>query len=201
MKGRGKAKSDLGEGRCTALLALVGSLRALITPAAVQSQTASPPQEQLMTNRVSASIRIGGSLSAAVFAELVSLIQDEDLAIEWDGEAFAPQHRVIGAPLQLYAHEVAGGRFTRLERWCCDKHLPFARWSGACQGEWSAERIVYSGTGLPKAYSADEEDHILMNRAVAEQLGSFEAILAWFDAADTLPALRVEGDPTDPSIL
>jgi hypothetical protein len=148
-----------------------------------------------MADRVSASITIGGIIAAADYAQLCAIIADEGLSIEWDGEAFEPEHRTPGKPLSLHAHEVAWGRFAILEPWCVANGLSFARWSGAYGGEWDAERVVFTGKGEPIAYIADENDHVVINRATVERLGSIEAILAWFDAADiTVPPLVVEGD-------
>ena len=149
-----------------------------------------------MADRVSASIELGGSLTAPQYAELAEIIADEGLSIEWDGESFEPAHRTVGEPLRLYAHEVPWGRLEALEECCVDNKLPFARWSGAYGGEWGAERVVFTGEGAPKSYTADEEDRIVICRATIDQLGSFEAILAHFDAADVrIPPLAIEGDP------
>ena len=150
-----------------------------------------------MADRVSASIQIGGELTAAAFTELASIIADEGLSTEWDGEPFEPQHRSIGEPLHLYAHEVAWGRFEALETWCVEQKLPFARWSSGYGGEWNAERVVFTGEGEPTSYAADEDDHVVVYRDTIERLGSVEPILAFFDAANhPVPLLVVEGDPT-----
>jgi hypothetical protein len=152
--------------------------------------------EDIMADRVSASIELGGSLTAPQYSELAEIIADEGLSIEWDGESFDPAHHTIGEPLQLYAHEVPWGRFEALEEWCVENKLPFARWSGAYGGEWGAERVVFIGDGVPQSYAADEEDRVVICRATIEELGSFAAILAHFDAADVrIPPLAIEGDP------
>ncbi|TGX49044.1 hypothetical protein E5A73_19545 [Sphingomonas gei] len=148
-----------------------------------------------MADRVSASITIGGSLSRSSYAELVEHIREEGLATEWDGEPFDAHHRVVGAPLNLYAHEVAGGCFDDLESWCAQNRLPFARWSGGYAGQWGPERVVFRGEGTSTSYTATEDDEIVVAREKIEQLGSLEAVLAHFDAADfAVPPLAVEGD-------
>lgn len=88
-----------------------------------------------MANRVSASITIGGTLNADDYAELAEIIAAEGLSIEWEGEDFEPEHRTVGEPLSLHAHEVAWARFDSLESWCIERKLPFSRWSGAYGGE------------------------------------------------------------------
>ena len=148
-----------------------------------------------MVDRVSASITLGGTLSSEDFAHLLKLIADEDLSPEWDGEAFDPADRAPGQSLTLHAHEVAWGRFDALERWCISRQVPFARWSGAFSGECGGERVVFEGGTEPEYYAADEVDEVVITRRMVEKLGTIEAILAYFDAADvTIPPLVVEGD-------
>jgi hypothetical protein len=150
-----------------------------------------------MADRVSASIAIGGNISASGYAELAGMIAAEGLSVEWDGETFKPEDRTVGEPLTLYAHQVPWGRFEELESWCIENRLSFARWSGGFGSEWTAERVVFTGDGAPRSYIADENDRILVDRGTVEQLGSIEAILDHFDAADVvLPPLAVEGETT-----
>ncbi|NML96122.1 hypothetical protein [Novosphingobium olei] len=150
-----------------------------------------------MVDRVSASITRGGTLSSQDFAHLLKLIADEDLSPEWDGEAFDPADRAPGQSLTLHAHEVAWGRFDALKRWCIGKQVPFARWSGAFSGECGGGRVVFERGTEPEYYAADEVDEVFITRRMVERLGSIEAILAYFDAADvTIPPLVVAGDDT-----
>ena len=145
-----------------------------------------------MADRVSASIALGGVVTAAQLSELTQLITDEGLSTEWDGEPFEPSQLTPGAPLQLHAHEVAWGMFEELEAWCRKHHVPYVRWSGGYGSKWGAERVVFDGADEPRSYDADENDRIFVDRATVERLGSVEAILAHFDAADfALPALTL----------
>lgn len=147
-----------------------------------------------MVDRVQASIELGGVIEAAAYAELVAAIESEGLSLEWDGEPFAADHRTDGETLKLYANEVAWGRFDRLEALCMAKGLPFARWSGGLGGCWGAERIVFAGEGEPDSYEVNEDDIVLIDRHLVNDLGSVEAIIAYFDAADfKVPPLVVEG--------
>ena len=147
-----------------------------------------------MADRVSASIIIGGTLDAAEFEELADLIASEDLAIEWDGEPFEPHHHVPGEPLRLFAHEVAGGSFGDLESWCLSHGLPFVRWCGGYPGQWGPERVVATGDGSAVSYAVTEDDEVVISRSKVEMLGSFEAVIAHFDAAEfTVPPLVVGG--------
>lgn len=149
-----------------------------------------------MADRVSASITLGGVVTAAQLDELIQLINDEGLSTEWDGEPFQPSQLTPGEPLQLYAHEVAWGMFEELEAWCRKHHVPYVRWSGGYCSEWGAERVVFDGGDEPGSYDADENDRIFVDRSTVKRLGSVEAILAHFDAADFVPPpLTVEDQP------
>lgn len=145
-----------------------------------------------MADRVSATITIGGALAQAKLPELLDEITAEGLATDWDGEPFTLDELPTDAPLRLMAHEVAWGRFEELEAFCVREALAFTRWSGAYSGQWGAERVVYTGTGEPHSYAANDEDEIVIDRAGVEQLGSFADVLAHFAAADVaIPPLTV----------
>jgi hypothetical protein len=154
--------------------------------------------EVFMADRVSASIRLGGTLSEAAYHVLADIILTERLSIEWDGEPFDHSHRTPGQPLDLHAHEVIGGQFDELEERCVELKLPFVRSCDGYPGEWSPERVVFTGEGQPTSYPADEGGFVVMGRETAEKLSSLEAIIAWFDAADfPVPPLIVAGDSAD----
>ena len=145
-----------------------------------------------MADRVSASITIGGSITADAYDRLAAIIADGGLSTEWDGAIFAPHDRTEGAPLQLYAHEVAWGRFESLEDYCADNDLRFARWSDGYPGEWGGERVVFTGAGKPVSYGASSGDLVTVDRDTVERLGSYAAILAYFAAAEfAVPPLRL----------
>ncbi|KKW92494.1 hypothetical protein [Sphingobium chungbukense] len=148
-----------------------------------------------MVDRTAASIVIGGNVSAADYALLIEMIASYDLRTEWEGEPFDPAQRAIGEALSLYDQYAAWGRFDRLESWCIDKGLPFVRWCGGYCSQWGSQRLVFTGEGEPCAYGADDEDELLIGREKVRELGSYEAIQAYFVAGDfPVPPLRVEGE-------
>ena len=154
-----------------------------------------------MADRVSASITIGGNLTADLWSQLVAHIAAEDLSVEWDGEAFAPDALIEGEPLRLYAHEVPWGMFDQLEQFCCDNRIPHRRWSGAYPGSFGAQRIVYDGTTGPLNYDVDDDDHLVVHARAIEQLGSMRAIRRYLKAAEIdMPAL-VLTDAPDPAAV
>ena len=149
-----------------------------------------------MADRVPATIRIGGTISAASFAELLHVIAFEGLSAEWGGEHFDAASRIAGEPLALFDESCAWGKIDNLEAFCVEKGLPFVRWSGSYPGEWSAERLVFRGSGAIDSYMVDESDRVVLDRRLLADLGSIEAALAYFDAAGfEVPPLVVEGDP------
>ncbi len=54
-----------------------------------------------MADRVSASIVLGGTITAAAFAQLAALAEREGLSTDWDGEPFQPDHLIPDQPLRL----------------------------------------------------------------------------------------------------
>ena len=152
-----------------------------------------------MADRVPVSVTLGGRIDLSTSTELADLIAMEGLSIEWDGPAFELGHRTVGEALSLYAHEVAWGKVDQLETFCVARGLPFVRWSGSYPGEWSAERIVFRGAGKIDAYLVDESDRVMIDRYLVNEGGTFEAVLAYFDAAAFIvPPLVIEGDPDTP---
>lgn len=146
-----------------------------------------------MADRVSASIILGGVVTAADFAILASLIADEGLSTDWDGPWFTPEAFEPDRPLKLKARDVAGGQFDELEAWCVAKGLAFVRWSDGYPGGWDAERVVFRGEGEPQSYLVSDGDDVLIDRATVLALGDLDAILAYFEAAAfDVPALMVE---------
>ncbi|SLJ91311.1 hypothetical protein [Novosphingobium mathurense] len=148
-----------------------------------------------MADRVSVSITIGGRLPASLLDELSLVIESERVGIDWEGTAFDPATLPVDEPLRLMAHEVAWGRFEDLEAFCVENGLAFARWSGGYPGQWGAERCVFTGSGEPTCYAADEDDDVVIGRSTAERLGSYAAIIAHFEVADfTIPPFVVVPD-------
>lgn len=145
-----------------------------------------------MADRVSATITIGGTLDWAKLPDLIDHIASEGLSTEWDGGDFTAADMPENGPLELMAHEVAWGRFDDLEGFCVAEGLPFARWSGGYAGQRGPERVVFTGSGEPASYAADEDDRVVIHREDLTRLASVEAVTAYFDAADyAVPPLGV----------
>ena len=137
-----------------------------------------------MSDRVSASISIGGLVTPDQFAQLAGLIMAEGLATEWDGPDFAPDNRTPCAPLNLFAHEVPWGRFEALEQYCCDQGIAYRRWSGSCPGSFGAERIIFDGKNGPFNFDTNEDDVVMVSQETITHLGSLRAVRAYFKPAE-----------------
>jgi hypothetical protein len=148
-----------------------------------------------MSDRVSASIAIGGMVSSTQFAELTSIITSYDLRMDWGGEPFDPVHLPQDDALRLFAHEVPWGIFDDLEQYCCEVRLAYQRWSGSCPGSFGAERIVYDGKTGPLNFSVDEDDHLVLHAQTVQQLGSMRAIRRYIAQAEfTVPHFMLADD-------
>jgi hypothetical protein len=144
-----------------------------------------------MADRVSANITIGGAVSPTQFEMLTHLIVSHDLSTEWNGPKYTPDQLVKGEPLCLYALETPWGMFDDFEQYCCEQHIPYVRWSGACPGSFGAERIVFDGIGGPLNYSVDDDDHIVLHEQTIDQLGSMRAIRAYLKPAAFEPPVLI----------
>src|SRR3546814_19980117 len=92
-------------------------------------------------------------------------------------------------------HEFVWVRRGAREAFCVTHGRAFARWPGAYAGQWGAERTVFTGSGEPQCYAADEDDYILIGGCAVERLGTMETVIAHFDAADfTIPPLAIVPD-------
>ncbi|WNO53466.1 hypothetical protein [Stakelama saccharophila] len=68
------------------------------------------------------------------------------------------------------------------------------RWSDGYGGAWSPEIIVFTGSGAVRAFAADEQERVVIDRQTVEQCRCFDAVLAYFAAADfAVPPLHVAG--------
>jgi hypothetical protein len=137
-----------------------------------------------MADRVSASITIGGKVTADQFTAITDMILWNDLRTEWDGPEFTPDQITKGEPLALHAHETPWGMFDDLEQYCCDHQIAYTRWSGGSAGNFGPERIVYDGKHGPLNYDVDDDDHIVVHAHTIQQLGSMRAIRAYLKAAE-----------------
>lgn len=151
-----------------------------------------------MADRVSVTIRIGGSLPRAQLAAFIAVIEDEALTDPL-GEYFSIDQITGFSPLELAADEVSWGRLETLEAFCVDNRLPFQRWCGSYPGSWEAERIVFDGATDPRSYTVTDNDIVVVTEPEVCSLGTFEAVSAYLQSATLeLPPLTiVDGEGQD----
>lgn len=144
-----------------------------------------------MADRVSVTIRIGGSLPRAQLADFIATIENEALTDPL-GEYFSMAQITGFGPLELAADEVAWGRLETLEVFCVDNRLPFERWCGSYPGSWEAERVVFDGATDPRSYTVTDNDIVVVTEPEVRSLGSFEAVSAYLQSATLeLPPLTI----------
>ena len=142
-----------------------------------------------MADRVSVSIAIGGNVPANLVEESVETAECESLSTEWDEQPFDISQFPTDDALRLFAHDVANGELDRMESFCAEHGLIFSRWSGA----FGAEIVNFSGQGITRRFAADEEGRAVIDAAKVAELGSYDAILSYFNDADfTVPPLRIQ---------
>lgn len=143
-----------------------------------------------MADRVSATIRIGGTLAHALVPELIAAIERECVSTDWDGTGFSHEDLERDEPLILMAHEVAWGMFQELEPFCRGHGLAYVRLAGGCSGSFGPERVVFDGVNPERTFVVTDDDEVLISLADIRTLGTIEAIEAHFAAAEfTVPPL------------
>ena len=143
-----------------------------------------------MSDRVSASISIGGNLPLSLHDQFVEAVRNEGLSTEWGGPEFTADQIEHDRPLHLMAYDVAWGRFDELEQFCVNHGVTYQRDSCGFSGSFGAERIVFDGTNGPLNYDSDDQNAVVLTRETIMQLGSMEAIAAYFaDAEIIIPPL------------
>jgi hypothetical protein len=140
-----------------------------------------------MADRVSVTIRIGGSIPQSLIDRLAAVIEVDGARLDWEGTAFAAEELTDGEPLALMANEVAWGRFEEIEIFCQIHDLPFVRWSGGCAGSFGPERVVFRGEGDPQYHAVTDDDEVVVTLDAVRRPGSINAIEAHFVAADWQP--------------
>lgn len=135
-----------------------------------------------MVDRVSIAIIVGGNLPAAMRGILLSAIQSEGLALDYDGGPFTNADFADDGALPLFAHEVA---------WARAEIAPFQALVVQRWGRFGSEPVVHTGKGAARHFVTTESDTVMIERQIAERPGSLDAIMAYFAQADfDVPSLR-----------
>jgi hypothetical protein len=147
-----------------------------------------------MADRVSVTLRLGGTLSADRVPDLMAAIAADDAGADWEGEPVTLDRVVAGETLVLVGTEVAWGIFEEIEGFARRAGLVYARWAGGACGSFGPERVVFSGSGEPEHFAASDDDAVMLSASRIRQLGSHGAVLASLERAElAIPPLIVRG--------
>ncbi|QUT07573.1 hypothetical protein KFK14_09335 [Sphingobium phenoxybenzoativorans] len=140
-----------------------------------------------MADRASASIMIGGTIRRSHILGLIEAIASDGGRADWEGEPldFSSLHE--GSALEAFAYELPGGTFESTEEFCEEQGIAYVRYSGSCGGVFGPERVVFTGAGAAVQFDMTENDEIVLARSMIRELGSMEAVWAWFEQAEFVP--------------
>lgn len=145
-----------------------------------------------MADRASASIVIGGTLPQDVIPAFLYAVEMDHGRLDWEGEPVDHGALQREEPLHICAYDLPGGIFDTLEPFCELHGLPFVRSSGGCGGVFGPERVVFAGEGPARHFEMNESEQIVATYPEIADLGSMEAIAAWFASAEfTPPPLQI----------
>ena len=118
-----------------------------------------------MSDRVSATITIGGLVPAARLNDLLDAIEAEDLGPDWDVRFDSRDdilaHLVNGAAGAFFCRlEVASGEFEDLQAACVEIGLSYVLTYGGSGGQWGPGRRIWrpgdAGYGLTCSLNAED---------------------------------------------
>jgi hypothetical protein len=153
-------------------------------------------------------IRIAGRLTEEDVKRLAQTIEEESVALGWDGGALDADEAeeeiracaIKGKDLALYAEEQPWGRFQRLEAVCHELGLTYCRNDS---GHYSyGAGVAFWKPGLEELLEwdcANDDSTPLISYGVVQHFircGTLEAELAKMEEADTFP-FKIEIMPAD----
>lgn len=148
-----------------------------------------------MADRASASIIIGGAIHHSDIPGLIEAISSDGGRADWDGEPLEPSSIRAGETLEACAYELPGGTFDWTEQFCEERGIPYVRNSGSCGGVFGPERVVFTGAGAAVQFDMTENDEIVLARSMIRELGTMEAVEAWFAQAEfAVPPITIIED-------
>lgn len=148
-----------------------------------------------MADRASASIVIGGAIPRSAIPGLIDAIASDGGRADWEGEPLDASAVCGDATLEAFACELPGGTFEWTEEFCESHGLAYVRSSGSCGGAFGPERVIFTGTGAAVQFDMTESDEIVLAESMIRDLGTMEAIEAWFRLAEfAVPPLTVVED-------
>lgn len=144
-----------------------------------------------MGEYVNASIRFGGKLPAEKAPELIELLNEKRLSPDWGGSPVELE--------ELRTESFFGGNdvnYGNLDELCSFAAENGLYYEYACDAgpEWDSQRIFYNPeTGESREFIGENTEAITLTQI--KQLGSYEAVLAYFDTV--LPPFEIVGEYID----
>jgi|AutmiccommunBRH5_1029478.scaffolds.fasta_scaffold52847_1 hypothetical protein len=140
-----------------------------------------------MTDRASATIRIGGAIAFDLLPALLEAIECDGGSADWEGKPVDLSSISENCLREVCAYELIGGEFDHVETFCNRHGISYVRISAACAGAFGAQRVVHTGDGLPAEYEINESEMIVLTRTELNELGSIDAANSWFEMGEFMP--------------
>jgi hypothetical protein len=142
-----------------------------------------------MGEYVNASIRFGGKLPAEHADELLELINEKHLGPDWDPVGEVTREHLLETAFYGDSR-VNYGNLEELEAFC-QKHGLWYEYECGSGPEWDGYTTVYNPvTGESHEFVGEQTKAITLDQV--KQLGSYEAVLAYFD--NTIPPFEIVGE-------
>jgi len=154
-----------------------------------------------MADRASASIMIGGTIRRSHIPGLIEAIASDGGRADWEGEPLDSSSLHEDSALEAFAYELPGGTFESTEEFCEEHGIAYVRNSGSCGGVFGPERVIFTGAGAAVQFDMTENDEIVLARSMIRELGTMEAVEAWFAQAEFVPppfAILEDGNAVAP---
>lgn len=140
-----------------------------------------------MADRSPAQITIGGQIPLACIPALLRMIALDHALTLYSDEPVDEDHFMIGNVLELSIAQAVGGSAENTEDFCMNHGISFVRNSDGYPGSYDAQRLLFSGNGNPLYYTLSDDGEVVLNPLEFRALGSYEAVEAWFHAAEWTP--------------
>jgi hypothetical protein len=142
-----------------------------------------------MAECINASIRLGGKLPAEHADELLELINEKRLGPDWGQGSEVTREDLLKHNF-FGNSEVNYGNLEEIEAFCREHDLSYEYECGA-GSEWDAYTTIYDArTGESREFVGEQTKAIDLE--TVKELGSYEAVLAYFDT--TLPPFEIVGE-------
>lgn len=147
-----------------------------------------------MGERIGASIQFGGKLPRSKVEELMDLLNAEGLKADWNDD---PAPHNLGC--DFGDGEVNYGNLDELKQFAAENSLSYEYWCDS-GSEWMAQTEVYlAETGTSFDFIGGNGEQLFLSGEFIRTLGSYEAVLNYFDRSKELPPFEIVEDEQEPA--